>query len=178
MGLLLCHSLQGVETLKSVILITVPTLFYFKFNTELGERGGGGFIMKRVILIALVFLGVSLNGFSQLLEFKPFIGGSSTQSSQQDLGETYRTTGYIINLDGKIVKKLQLKVSVESSMYGDIIRIVGYYRVIDGFGASWERVSVTANAIGASMPVFEQEKRAYGNFMYWAYWGNDKIYFN
>lgn len=45
MGLLLCHSLQGVETLKSMIFANSSHAFFIlKFNTELGEQGMSKYI--------------------------------------------------------------------------------------------------------------------------------------
>lgn len=138
--------------------------------------------MKKVILLALVLFCFLLNGVSQFLEFRPYNSPSSNSSSsqyyQQDTGQTYRTTGYILNSQGYIVKKIQIKVSVVSSGYRDVVKIVAYYRVAEGFGAQWEKVSITANEIGGSIPVFEDEKRVYSNFTYWANWGTDKIWFN
>ncbi len=150
------------------------------FNTELGERGGeGDFIMKKIVFL-LFLMSISFHGFSQIV-YTPSIpnrSGSFYQNNQDDPGETYRTTGYILNSSGQIVKKIQIRVSVNSSPFGEIVKIVAYYRVIEGLGAYWERVSISANTVKGQIPVFDEDKVGYNNFMYWANWGASKIWFN
>ena len=92
-----------------------------------------------------------------------------------DQGE--RVTGYILDESGSVVSKVQLEVSFQDTEFGERVQVVGYYNIIPGFGASWEKTSVRANIIGALSPITRQQQVAYANFSYWVDLKGKKIWF-
>lgn len=133
---------------------------------------------KRTIILIMLF--ISMKGFAQFATFDPIMPNTpaSGSTTSNDEGEIARTTGYILDNSGYVIRKLHLKVSVETTSFGESVRIVSFYNVNKGFGAGWENVSVPAQAVGGQTPITEQQKVAYSNFNYWAFWGTDQIWFS
>ena len=134
---------------------------------------------KSTILFVMLFIVGKC--FAQFATFEPIInempGSMSGSRSSGDVGSTSQVTGYILDENGFVDKKVKLKVVVSNTAYGESIKITGYYNVIPGFSANWVSTSVSAQPIGGQSPITAQQKVAYANFIYWAYWNGDKIWF-
>ena len=144
--------------------------------------------MKK-LLITVISVFFTLNTFAQFATFEPIINEASTPSSRpnnysntrdnnSNMNSTTSTTGYVLDESGQLVKRIQIKVSIQETNFGEKIKIVSYYSVNPGFGANWISTSTTAQAIDGEIPISAQQKVAYANFMYWAYIANQKIWFN
>ncbi|MDD4821704.1 MAG: hypothetical protein PHI48_04000 [Bacteroidales bacterium] len=139
--------------------------------------------MKKLIIITVILLS-SASCFAQFATFEPIVSKVPNSSnnpipsgSSDDIGEVTRTTGYILSDSGSVMRKIQLKVSTKTTEFGESVRIIAYYNVIPGLDATWNKVSVRAQAIGGELPITKQQKVAYANFTYWAYWNFGKIWF-
>lgn len=136
--------------------------------------------MKKYLII-LIFLIGTLSVYGQgFVNFVPIEKntGSTNYSNTNTCSHKKSTIGYILDENGYIKKKINLKVSVESTKFSETVKIVSYYNVVQGFSANWVDVSVLAQPIGAQIPMNKRQKVAYANFMYWAYWNIDIIWFN
>lgn len=132
--------------------------------------------MKKLAII-FFFSVLSFNTFGQFATFDPIINEPVRSAPANNLDQGERVTGYILDESGSVVSKVQLKVSIQDTEFGERVQVVGYYNVIPGFGASWEKTSARANIIGALSPITRQHQVAYTNFSYWVDLKGKKIWF-
>lgn len=133
--------------------------------------------MKK-LAICLFFTVFSYNSFAQgFATFDPIINEPVRSVPANNLDQAERVTGYELDESGSVISKVQLKVSIQSTDFGERIQVVGIYNVNPGFGASWEKTSVKANVIGAFTPITRQQQVAYANFNYWVDLRGKKIWF-
>jgi len=132
--------------------------------------------MKKFAIISF-FAVLSFNTSAQFATFDPIIDEPVRSAPANNLDQAERVTGYELNESGTIISKVQLKVSIQDTEFGERVQVVGIYNVNPGFGASWEKTSVKANVIGAFTPITRQQQVAYANFNYWVDLRGKKIWF-
>jgi hypothetical protein len=136
--------------------------------------------MKK-LFITLLFTIITLNSFSQLVQFTPLIDSphnNGINNSHQNENQTFRTTAYVLNDRGEVEKKISIKVSVCETPLGERLNITAYYDPQSASGATWQPINIQAYTIGSVTPMTQIEQVAFANFNYHAIWGIQKIWFN
>ncbi len=148
--------------------------------------------MKKLILILIVVLS-NLYSYGQFINYEPFVpsvpgkpsSNSSTSrhssiSGETNSGELVRTTGYILDVNGRVKQKISLKVLAISDIYGEKVTIKEYY-VNSAYvgGTQWKKISLRGEVISGNVAFSKQEEVGNANFNYWAYWDSgNKIWFS
>lgn len=114
--------------------------------------------MKK-LAICLFFTVFSYNSFAQgFATFDPIIDEPVRSAPANNLDQAERVTGYELNESGTIISKVQLKVSIQDTEFGERVQVVGIYNVNPGFGASWEKHLLKQMLSELSFPLPDSKK--------------------
>ena len=151
--------------------------------------------MRKTALFLTLFSFCLLNSNAQFIDFHssqkstrqptnssvytPSLDSYNSYETPEPAFETVRTTGYILTSEGKVSRKIQLRIQVYTN--GNSF-ISAYYNVDPSSGGgNWIdiRPSIKTSKFASLLPISTLEKVAYANFTDCAFWdASGKIWFN